>query len=248
MWHLINARKKLTKVFFIVSLLMIFSGCSLMDSKFGSETMAKVEKSEDITSEEKAILKSAVTNADASNSTLEGKKISEIINTEKARLDEIKRIEEEERRKKEEEERIKAEEERKRKEELDRIQKEKTAKLKNTVKVTLDGKGLQPENVDKWQFNDIVTMDFTFTNTGSTDVRAFQGMAKFKDILDNKIIDIRIVYDKPIKTGETIKWPGAFEINEFMDDHVKLMSTEFINLKMEFDTTKIIFVDGSTLE
>ncbi|WP_138755849.1 hypothetical protein [Paenibacillus sinopodophylli] len=229
-----------TKAMVIILAVFLLSGCNVMNEKYDATTSASVSASEDVSAEDKAIFSQAVEYAETNKVDIEGKTVSQIIADEKVRQEEVK--------KKEEEERLrKAEEERKRKEELERIEKEKEAQLNNTIKVTLDSKKVIPENLDKYQFSDIVSFDFTIENTSDKDVRGFQGTSVFKDLFGNEIIKINMKRDEPIKAKSSIKWEGQMELNQFMDEHNELKNTEFKNLQLEYVMATIIFEDGTTI-
>lgn len=92
--------------------------------------------------------------------------------------------------------------------------------------------------------------NFEFSVTNNTDkaIRGVQGIAQFNDIFGSKIISLNGDF-----TGATID-PGATHIfndlsldcNQFMSDHLKLYNTKYEDLKFDYETTAIVFADGTT--
>ena len=51
------------------------------------------------------------------------------------------------------------------------------------------------------------------------------------------------------KNGKTIEVDGfGMEVNEFMDSDMQFYNTAYENLLFEYDFSKVIFTDGSTIE
>jgi hypothetical protein len=88
----------------------------------------------------------------------------------------------------------------------------------------------------------------TFTNLLNQEIRAFDGVLTFTDLLDNIVLRVNLAVNDPIAFGDSIAWNGELEFNQFFDTHQRLKSADVDNLKVVFDTRKILFEDGSTSE
>ncbi len=118
------------------------------------------------------------------------------------------------------------------------------------VKVSLKGKSVTPKNIDNWIFSNYVNFVFLVKNNYSKAIKGVQGKATFKDQFGKEIITMGCDFN-----GFTLK-PGAskkvkdltLECNEFMDDHMKLYSTKYKDLKFEYKVTKIVFSDGKSVK
>lgn len=224
------------KVLVFIFFLLLTACSNVKETMYSSETKDIVSKTNDLTKEEKDLFQSAVTFAKDNDVDLDGKEVSKIILDEKKRLeDEKKRLEEE--RKKEEE----------KKKELQRKKEEEKQKLKDAIQITFYNKSVIPANSDAWQFSDVITFDFTFKNMTNKDIKGFKGLAIFNDLFGDNIKKIKVSYDEVINAETEVDWQGAIEINEFMDNDIKLRDIEFDNLQFDFDMDTIIFSDGTTL-
>jgi hypothetical protein len=116
------------------------------------------------------------------------------------------------------------------------------------IAVVLTKKGF---NASDWQagtYDDAITFSVAFTNGTGMDIRAFDGVLTFTDLLDNQIIASTLAINDPVAAGTTFNWDGQLDYNQFMDSHQRLRAEERSNLKITFAPRKILFVDGSVKE
>jgi len=124
-------------------------------------------------------------------------------------------------------------------EEKQDIVQEEDVKVELTDKFTFEG-----------DYSDYVGFVFDVTNNTDKTIKGVQGLATFKDMFGTEIIKIGADF-----TGRTIE-PSqtstvddlSVEINEFMDDHMKLYATAYDDLKFEYKVTAIVFTDGTSKE
>lgn len=123
---------------------------------------------------------------------------------------------------------------------------EATENQKVTVKVT-DKKNLE-ENWDAGRYSPRVEFSFRVFNNTSKDIKGVQGILTVKDLFGVDIMSSTLDF-----TGETIKANGSIavsgmgmDINQFMDDHVKLYTTDFSDLKFEYEVTAIVYTNGTS--
>lgn len=123
---------------------------------------------------------------------------------------------------------------------------EATENQKVIVQVT-DKKNLE-ENWDAGRYSPRVEFLFKVFNKTSKDIKGVQGILTVKDLFGVDIMSSTLDF-----TGETIKANGSInvsgmglDINQFMDEHVELYTTDFEDLKFEYEVTAIVYSDGTT--
>ena len=114
--------------------------------------------------------------------------------------------------------------------------------------VVLEKKGFKPEDIHNGDFEDDITFTLQFTNTTENNIRAFDGVVVFTDLLGNRILGLRAEINERIAKGQTLTWAGALDYNQFTDSHQRLRSEPKENLKVSFLTHKILFADGTSKE
>lgn len=125
------------------------------------------------------------------------------------------------------------------------------SELKNYqyIKVVCTDKGQLPKNTDKWRFSSYATFVFELTNNSDKPIKGVQGVLQINDLFGSKIMDVRCDF-----TGHTIQ-PNevyvddelSFEINEFMDEDMKLYNEDYSDLNFEYEPTAIVFTDGTSV-
>jgi Protein of unknown function (DUF2939)/GYF domain 2 len=121
-------------------------------------------------------------------------------------------------------------------------------KMPPPLKIILVSKGFKARNVQAGDYEDDITLQLAFTNVLDKDIRAFDGVITFTDLLDNEILSSKIAINEPLKAGAVLNWNGAIKYNQFMDTHQRLRNEEQKNLKIRFATRKILFLDGAVKE
>jgi hypothetical protein len=116
------------------------------------------------------------------------------------------------------------------------------------LELTLTKKGFKAKNIRENDYEDDITFELSIKNLTDKDIRAFDGMLTFTDLLDNKIMASKLAINDPIHTGSTLIWKGRIEYNQFMEPHQRLRNEADNNLKIVFDTRKILFLDGTIKE
>lgn len=114
------------------------------------------------------------------------------------------------------------------------------------LSVALVKKGFDPKDIHNRKFEDEITLTIRFDNKTGKNIRAFDGVLIFTDLLDNEILGSRVAINEPIPEGSSLTWEGALEYNQFMDDHQRLRGEPKENLKLSFVAGKVLFEDGST--
>lgn len=116
------------------------------------------------------------------------------------------------------------------------------------ITVSLEKKGFKPKDIYNHDFEDDITFNLQFANKSGKEIRAFDGVVVFTDLLDNRILGLKTEINERIAEGQTLTWPGVLEYNQFIDSHQRLRSEPKENLKVSFLTGKILFADGTSKE
>lgn len=121
-----------------------------------------------------------------------------------------------------------------------------TENQKVTVQVT-DKINLE-ENWSAGRYSPRVEFTFEVFNNTPKDIKGVQGILTIKDLFGVNIMSTSLDF-----TGETINSNGSItvsgmglDINEFMDEDVKLYSTDFSDLQFEYKVTSIVYTDGTS--
>lgn len=93
-----------------------------------------------------------------------------------------------------------------------------------------------------------ITMDIGFLNGAGADVRAFDGVLIYTDLLGNEIINVNIAVNEPVTKGATLNWSGGIDYNKYMGSHNKLKNEPRENIRSSFVVKKILFADGRLQE
>jgi hypothetical protein len=112
------------------------------------------------------------------------------------------------------------------------------------VEISLATKGFKASNPSANDYEDAITLVLSIKNVTDRDIRAFDGVLDFTDLLDNEIMGISLAVNDPIKAGAMLTWKGGIKYNQFIDQHQRLRATQQDNIKVRFSTKKVLFSDG----
>ena len=118
------------------------------------------------------------------------------------------------------------------------------------VVVRLIGKEDVEKDSSKWIFNSYSNLKFEITNNTDKDIQGIEGKLKIMDLFGKEILTSGCdVTGHAIPAGETVVNDDlSFEINEFINEHMKLYTTAYEDLKSEYTVTQIVFTDGTVKE
>lgn len=118
------------------------------------------------------------------------------------------------------------------------------------VAVKLIGKEDVEKDSSKWIFNSYSKLKFEITNNTDKDIQGIEGKLKIMDLFGKEIIAMGCDFTgHTIPAGETmINDDLSFDINEFINDHMKFYTTAYEDLKSEYTVTQIVFTDGTVKE
>lgn len=221
----------------LLSVFLLVLGCNnAKDLKFTGkntdEVLEKIKMSKDLTGEEIGLLTGALMRYTLTSKSLEGKKVKEIIAEQKQIAAEAEAKEKEAKRLAEEAEKKEA---------------AIAAELAKYIAVAPFKKSFHKADFMSGEYEDRININFIFENKGPKDIRAFKGVAKFKDLFGEEIHSSNISCDEAVKAGSKKNWSGSLKFNQFIASQVKLRDTDLSNMKFEWIPKAVIFADGSTI-
>jgi DUF2939 family protein/uncharacterized protein DUF4339 len=116
------------------------------------------------------------------------------------------------------------------------------------LKINLMSKTFKPANPSASDYQAELRFSISIANQDAKDIRAFDGVLTFTDLLGNNIFSSKIAINDPIGAGRSIVWNGGVKYNQFMDDHQRLRNESQDNLKIKFVSRKILYSDGTSIE
>jgi hypothetical protein len=120
--------------------------------------------------------------------------------------------------------------------------------LEPLLAVTVVKKTYLPRNPDAEQYEDYISLAFAYQNKGSKALRAFQGDATFLDTFGDSIYSAHLKVDVPLVPGQTRREPARIvRVNPFRVAHQRLRDTPLDKMKLVWQTTDMVFADGSRL-
>ena len=112
--------------------------------------------------------------------------------------------------------------------------------------ITLLSKNFKNSNISAGDFESDITFQLSIKNVTDRDIRAFDGVITFTDLLDNEILSSKLAINEIVRAGGTLDWKGSIKYNQFMDAHQRLRNESQENLKIKFMPRKVLFTDGSS--
>jgi hypothetical protein len=120
--------------------------------------------------------------------------------------------------------------------------------LEPLVAVSVVKKTYLPRNPDSEQYEDYISLAFAYQNKGDKAIRAFQGDATFLDTFGDSIYSAHLKVDLPLTAGQTRREPARIvRVNPFRLAHQRLRDTPLDKMKLVWQTTDVLFTDGSRL-
>jgi hypothetical protein len=120
--------------------------------------------------------------------------------------------------------------------------------LEPLVAVTVVKKTYLPRNPDAEQYEDYISLGFAYQNKGAKAIRAFQGDATFLDTFGDSIYSAHLKVDLPLTPGQTRREPARIvRVNPFRLAHQRLRDTPLDKMKLVWETSDVVFGDGSRL-
>ena len=109
------------------------------------------------------------------------------------------------------------------------------------VKATLLRKGVRSLDYGRSE----ITFAANFSNATGKEIRAFDGVLTFTDLLGNEILSAGLAVNDSLAAGGSLEWEGKLDYNQFISSHERLRNAETENTKVTFTLKKILFADGT---
>lgn len=93
-----------------------------------------------------------------------------------------------------------------------------------------------------------ITFSVGFKNETGRDIRAFDGVLTFTDLLGNEILNSGLAVNDAVAASQQLLWDGKLDYNQFKSDHERLRNAETDNTRAIFVVRKILFADGEVKE
>jgi len=120
--------------------------------------------------------------------------------------------------------------------------------LEPLLVVTVVKKTYLPRNPDSEQYEDYISLGFAYQNKGEKAIRAFQGDATFLDTFGDSIYSAHLKVDISLTPGQTRREPARIvRVNPFRVAHQRLRDTPLDKMKLVWQTSDVVFADGSRL-
>jgi hypothetical protein len=123
----------------------------------------------------------------------------------------------------------------------------RVAELRETITLTVYEKTFVPANAYASRYSSYTVFRVAYQNTAKKEIRAFRGLVRFTDLFGTLIFQTPLTISTPIKAGEKATWTGQLEYNQFVAEHVRLMSTELKDMKVEWVPVSVLFADGTQI-
>lgn len=122
-------------------------------------------------------------------------------------------------------------------------------KKERTVSVTVTDKQNIPEDIYNGRYSDRVEFTFTLQNQSDKPVKGVAGVLHIKDLFDKDILSMNCDFTgQVIPANETVTISNlGMDINPFMDDHSKLYTEDFSDLKFTYEITNIVYEGDSAV-
>lgn len=115
------------------------------------------------------------------------------------------------------------------------------------VQIDVINKYNLPVNYDANRYSPRVEFDFNISNKTNKSIKGIQGVLTIKDLFGEKIMELNCDFTgQTINVNSKVTFEGiGFDINRFMDHHVKVYNEDFNDLIFEYEVSKIVYSDGT---
>ncbi len=121
-------------------------------------------------------------------------------------------------------------------------------KAKNNVTVVVKDKIDQPQDINEGRYSARVTFVIDVVNNTDQTIQGVQGVMTVNDLFGKEIISTNCNFTgQLIAPGETATFDElGIDINEYIDEHVKLYNEDYDDLSFEYQVKQIVYADEKT--
>ncbi len=111
------------------------------------------------------------------------------------------------------------------------------------ISVSVTNKTNIPEDINNGRYSDRVEFSFSIKNNESKNIKGIKGILKVKDLFGSSILSLGCDFTgKNIASNSTTTFSGiGIDINQFMDNHVKLYNENYSDLNFEYEIEQIVY-------
>lgn len=122
-----------------------------------------------------------------------------------------------------------------------------TTTKSSKVEIIVTNKYNLPVNYDANLYSPRAEFDFSVSNKTIKSIAGIQGVLTIKDLFGEKIMSLNCDFTgQTIAANSKVTFEGiGFDINQFMNNHLKVYNEDFEDLIFEYEVTKIVYIDGT---
>lgn len=119
--------------------------------------------------------------------------------------------------------------------------------IKDKVIVTVREKRSLDINYDEHRYSPRVDFSFEVYNNTDKDIKGVQGELIIKDLFGKEFTNGYMDFvGQTIKAKESVIYEYlGYDLNEFIDEHMKLFNTDYEDLIFDYKITSIVYMDGT---
>lgn len=143
---------------------------------------------------------------------------------------------------------------------LDEVKKEKenkstvttittTKTVEAPIQIKFVSKDVVYEDIDNWIFSDYILFEFEIINKSDKDIKGISGLATFNDMFGKEILTVHCDFTNGVNANSSVfDNDHSLDVNQFMDNHLKLRDTPYEDMFFEYVPEKIVYSDGTIEE
>ena len=125
---------------------------------------------------------------------------------------------------------------------------ERKQQLDSLLGISVVNKSFLAKDPDVERYEDYISLTFAYHNLSKKAIRAFQGDVTFLDTFGDTIYSAHLKVDMALTPGQTRREGGRIvRYNPFRTAHQRLRDTPLSALKVLWETTDVVFGDGTRL-
>lgn len=125
---------------------------------------------------------------------------------------------------------------------------ERKTQLDSLLGISVVNKSFLAKDPDVERYEDYISLTFAYHNKSKKSIRAFQGDVTFLDTFGDTIYSAHLKVDMALTPGQTRREGGRIvRYNPFRTAHQRLRDTPLSALKVLWETTDVVFGDGTRL-
>ncbi|MFN0048050.1 MAG: hypothetical protein ACKVOU_02880 [Cytophagales bacterium] len=98
-----------------------------------------------------------------------------------------------------------------------------------------------------WSNKNTFFYKMVFVNPGNKTIRAFKGKFTFYDVFNTELKSINLTFNDSIQSFDTLRYTSSIDFNNLKETDIYVTS-DYKDLKVVWQPTKILFKDGTTME